>query len=187
MAPKPRKPSDPMFGITRLDYKRSRGWWVRLYEGTLCHSKLFSDRSHGGRISALIAAKAWRDKTLREIDKRGRARRKPGRVPSLEHPRNTSGVAGVQRHTKDRGTDRQCVVWTAIWFSEGRRRSKSFSVRRYGYRGAYLWAAYVRARALHQKIDLRRLVTPPPPASLRPWLDHHDCLRKRVDYSSFRD
>jgi hypothetical protein len=177
-----------MYGITRLDYKRSGGWWVRLYEGTRCHSKLFSDGNHGGLVSARIAAKAWRDKTLRAINKRGRVRGKPGRVPSLEHPRNVSGVAGVQlNNKKDRRTECQCVVWTAIWFADGRRRSKSFSVRRYGYRGAYLWAAYVRARALDQEIDLRRLVTPPPPANLRPWLEHHDCLRKRVDYSSFRD
>lgn len=187
MAPKPRSPGDPRYGITRLDYAHSRGWWVRLYEGSRCHSTLFSDGRHGGHVSALVAAKKWRDKTLRAINRRGRVRRKPGRVSSLEHPRNITGVAGVQRNVSNPGSERQCVIWTAVWFSQGKRRSKSFSVLRYGYRGAFLWAAYVRAREIGKEIDLRRLVTPPPPAHLRVWLDHHDCLRKRVNYSTFKE
>jgi len=71
--------------ITRFEYGRARGWWVRLYRGTgddrVCYSKLFSDRSYfGGKRSALQAARRWRDQQLKRLPKAkaGGPRVKPG-------------------------------------------------------------------------------------------------------------
>lgn len=45
-------------GITRIDHpaRRTYGWYVRLQVAGKSHSKLFSDKSHGGKNKALEAA-----------------------------------------------------------------------------------------------------------------------------------
>lgn len=65
--------------ITRLDYERARGWWVRIYRTedgqTRCISRGFSDGVHGGKNKALAAARKWRDAklaTVRPVIKGGR-------------------------------------------------------------------------------------------------------------------
>jgi hypothetical protein len=46
--------------ITRLDYERTRGYWVR-FEGAHRVSRLFSDGVHGGKAKALAEARRFRD------------------------------------------------------------------------------------------------------------------------------
>jgi hypothetical protein len=58
-----------MRNITRLDYDRTHGWWVRLYRTDAagdknCMSQMFSDGVHGGKRKALRRAIAWRDEML---------------------------------------------------------------------------------------------------------------------------
>ncbi len=47
--------------ITRLDYKRTHGWWVRFERGEDHIRKLFSDKTYGGKNKALSAARQFRD------------------------------------------------------------------------------------------------------------------------------
>lgn len=183
MTPIPRTPDHPDYGITRVDHRYTHGWWVRLYDGEKYHPRLFSDGRHGGRARAHREANRWRDQTLRELQAAGRLLRPGGRRASLSHPRNRTGVAGVQLEIKQKGTPQQTVVWTAIEIRAGRRRTRSFSACRYGYRGAYLWAVYTRAKMLNEEIDLRRLITPPSSPELQQWLAQHGCLRRRVRYN----
>lgn len=60
MTPIPRTPEHPDYGITRLDHRRTRGWWVRLYNGEHYHRRLFTDRRYGGRARAHREARRWR-------------------------------------------------------------------------------------------------------------------------------
>jgi len=60
-----------MHYITRMDYARNHGWWVRITavnrkpgDPRLVASKVFSDGKWGGKRKALAIAKAWRDKAL---------------------------------------------------------------------------------------------------------------------------
>ena len=55
--------------ITRLDYQKTHGWWVRIRRKSNPSSKLFSDGVYGGRDEALKAAKAWRDEKLSSAPK----------------------------------------------------------------------------------------------------------------------
>ena len=183
-----RKPGDPLFGITRIDSGGIHCWYVRLYEGQDCHSKTFSDGRYGGKRKALRAAKAWRDEVLAGIEARGVQRRQRGRAPTLFSGRSSSGVDGVKlrHHIDPRGY--RAVSWAAEWHDRPYHRvTRTFSVRKYGYRGAFLWAAYTRAKAIGEEIDLRKLITPPPPDDLRGWLDAYGLLRQRVDYRQFNE
>jgi hypothetical protein len=53
-------PKGPNRNITRLDYERTRGFWVR-FEGAHRTSRLFSDGVHGGKTKALAEARRFRD------------------------------------------------------------------------------------------------------------------------------
>ena len=53
--------------VTRMDYARNHGWWVRVYRGGRCHSKFFSDSRHGGKRRGLSAAVEYRDELLRRL------------------------------------------------------------------------------------------------------------------------
>ncbi len=52
--------------ITRMDYARTKGWWVRLYDGDETLSRMFSDSKYGSKTSALSAAIAFRDEQRRQ-------------------------------------------------------------------------------------------------------------------------
>jgi hypothetical protein len=55
--------------ITRFDYGKTHGWWVRFQRtdergAKRLTSKMFSDAVHGGKQRALRAASAWREQTF---------------------------------------------------------------------------------------------------------------------------
>jgi hypothetical protein len=58
-----------MYAITRCDYDKARGWWVRIWqgepEGKVKKQKFFGDFTYG-KAKALKLAKAFRDKHMPE-------------------------------------------------------------------------------------------------------------------------
>lgn len=77
----------PRLYITRMDYERNHGWFVRIPranrkpgEGRLAASRLFSDGVWGGKRKALVAAREWRDRMLKKYP-RGERYRHRGIVP----------------------------------------------------------------------------------------------------------
>lgn len=61
--------------ITRFEFGRSHGWWVRFQRvgpDKVAISKFFSDAVHSGRHKALAAAFTWRDEQLKKLDLRPR-------------------------------------------------------------------------------------------------------------------
>ncbi len=187
MSPIPRKPTDPDYGLTLLAY----GWWVRLCERVgeqrVVHQRSFPARDHGGMRGAKRAARTWRDQLLARLPQQAR---RNGRVPTLRPLRpSRAGLAGVQLVVKRQQgrTDPYFVAWATVVWDQNRRSTQHYNVRKYGWRGAYLWAAYYRGRAVDEPLTLdalRALRSPSAPAELRIWLETHGCFR-RVRYSDF--
>jgi hypothetical protein len=53
--------------ITRFDYAKTHGWWVRMRRGKRVVSHFFSDGVHGGKNKARGKAVKFRDETLRKL------------------------------------------------------------------------------------------------------------------------
>ena len=111
--------------ITRMDYGRTRGWWVRIYRNCdakqkNCMSQMFSDGVHGGKRRALARAMAWRDQML-----------------ELLPPKQQSGALrppGYGYVVRYQGSNR----WTAWLRTEGRGcKSTRYSIDKWGDDGAY--------------------------------------------------
>ena len=114
--------------ITRMDYGRTRAWWVRFYRGPAggqrCTSKLFSDAVHGGKRKALAQARAWRDLTAGTVPAKLRRR---GEAPGYGYVRRAELLRRVER----------CPAFVAwILLEGGRVASTNYSVTRWGELGA---------------------------------------------------
>lgn len=110
--------------ITRCDYGRTHGWWVRIYrtdgEGDKnCMSQMFSDAVHGGKRKALLKVRAWRDEMQAILPAKKEAGvRKPigyGYVKRVEIKRRVGFapvfVAWVKTATGPRSTSRSIAEW----------------------------------------------------------------------------
>lgn len=151
-----------MRAITRFDYGKTHGWWVRFQRGVGSEksvtSALFSDAKWSGKRKALDAAKKWRNRTEREVGK-----------PVLPKPEVPPGYGYVRRaDVKQRVRHTTCwVAWLRI--EDKRCQSTKFSVETHGNqearRRAEAWLEQKR-RELRKRLGhpLPRLkVTPPPP------------------------
>jgi hypothetical protein len=120
----------PLRHITRCDYLRTRGWWVRFFRtidgGRRCvASKLFSDRVWGGKRWALEQAKRWRNMTERTVPK-----------PQRRSDAKPVGHGYVRRCLlKHRSGQRHPAVVAWIKLCDGPA-STSYSVTRWGDRHA---------------------------------------------------
>lgn len=143
--------------ISRLDYARSKGWWVRIIlESKPLVAKLFSDNKFGGRTSALRAARAWRDEQL-VIFADQIALSKTGRRVRRSSSRNRTGIIGVVFELHRRKKDR-IAAWRAIWTdATGKSCFKRFSVSALGYREAYLQAVKWRAEITGLPLQVLRV------------------------------
>jgi hypothetical protein len=113
--------------ITRFDYGKTHGWWVRFQRSTPAGvkrvvSKMFSDAVHGGKGKALRAAVAWRDETAATIrPARPRTARRSGYVKRVEVARRA-------------GFSRVYLAW--IRMPNGQAASTSYSIEKWGEREA---------------------------------------------------
>lgn len=108
------------------------------------YRKVFPLAQYASEAEALAAARSWRDEqlaTLRPI--------KRVEFACQLRPNNTSGVPGVMRlwagQKKPNGKEYRYEVWVAVSpNSMGRKRSRMFSIKRYGDEGAYARAVAAR-------------------------------------------
>ena len=112
--------------------------------------RYFADTKFGGKILALREAKKFRD----ELEKKMR----PYTVSELaKNPsvRNTSGTVGVRiSERKDVRGDYEYTYyfWVAQWTDgKGRRKTRSFSIDKYGYDKAYQLAIKARKKGIKEK------------------------------------
>ena len=82
--------------------------------------------------------------------------------------RSTSGLVGVTLSIADKAGSMR-VHWSARFMEKGRQRNVSFSVRKYGYEGAFRKAVRVRCDAIG--INPPRGIKPPAPSgALKKWM-----------------
>jgi len=153
--------------ITRMDHGNTHGWWVRVYKDSKpIESRLFSDGVFGGKEKAKINAKAHRDRIVKK-HKIVPVHMRKTREHSIDS-RSTSGVVGVTLSMVDKSGSLR-VHWSARFMEKGRQRNVSFSVRKYGYEGAFRRALKARCEAIGQNIP-RGIKPPSPDAQLKKWM-----------------
>jgi hypothetical protein len=135
------------YGLCRQSNSRNPSpawhWTMRLVrQGTLVLRR-FSDGSYGGDLAALTVARAYRDAVVRLIPPFTR-RQVYRKLPVT----NRSGVIGVWRLETGRA-----AYWQAYIDIDGERRSKAFSVKRYGEQQAKELAVAQRAGYEHLQPD----------------------------------
>ncbi len=153
--------------ITRMDHGNTHGWWVRVYKDSKpVESKLFSDGVHGGKLKAKKKAQAHRDLVVKK-NKIVPVHLRKTREHSVDK-RSTSGVVGVTLSVAEKAGSLR-VHWSARFMEKGRQRNVSFSVRKYGYEGAFRNALKVRFSAIERPLP-RGLKPPAPSKTLERWM-----------------
>jgi hypothetical protein len=133
--------------ITRIDRQTSGGYLVRVMRKGKLHSEYFADQDHGGKRKALAASRKHRDSLEKKL-KGYTSKQLSKKVRS----NNTSGVPGV-RYVEE--VDRRWAsqpkygYWIAQWSPrKGVRKTKRFSVDKYGDDEAYRLAVRARKRGV---------------------------------------
>lgn len=153
--------------ITRMDHGNTHGWWVRVYKDSKpVESKLFSDGVCGSKAKAKAQAQAHRDKVVKK-NKIIPVHMRKTREHSVDS-RNTSGLVGVTLSVADKAGSLR-VHWSARFMEKGKQRNVSFSVRKYGYDGAFRKAIRVRCDAIGTNLP-RGIAPPVPDRSLKKWM-----------------
>lgn len=153
--------------ITRMDHGNTHGWWVRVYKDSKpVESKLFSDGVHGGKLKAKKKAQDHRDLVVKK-NKIVPVHLRKTREHSVDK-RSTSGVVGVTLSVAEKAGSLR-VHWSARFMEKGRQRNVSFSVRKYGYEGAFRNALKVRFAAIERPMP-RGLKPPAPSKTLERWM-----------------
>lgn len=112
--------------ITRCQYERSRGWWVRVERVGFRRARFFSDRRCGGRLAALDAAVLFRDAAEAEA---------PAKRPKPAPPHKPKGRIYLARKTYllVRGKRVFYDAWIAYYLPpNGRRSETSYSCAKWG-------------------------------------------------------
>ncbi len=153
--------------ITRMDHGNTHGWWVRVYKDSKpVESKLFSDGVHGGKLKAKKLAQDHRDLVVNK-HKIVPVHLRKTREHSVDK-RSTSGVVGVTLSVAEKAGSLR-VHWSARFMEKGRQRNVSFSVRKYGYEGAFRNALKVRFGAIESTMP-RGLKPPAPTKVVQRWM-----------------
>ena len=93
-----------------MSVRSTHGWQVRLQRRGVKRTRFFSDRIHGGKRSALLVARAFRDELIK------RMRPIPRKVQAkIKTERNTSGRVGVSRVTTAGKYGLSYEFWQATW------------------------------------------------------------------------
>ena len=103
-----------MKGISRMDYKGCRGWFVRVYRNGQTHSKMFSDGPYGGTEAAMEAAVKYKAEYEMEHPEEyvtRRFRHKPQR-------NNTTGVQGISETFHRDRNDIKLPCFSIAWNPE---------------------------------------------------------------------
>ncbi len=86
------KPKHRLKSISRIDTDDTHGWYVRVRFQGKEHRKFFSDSKYGNKLSALVAAKKYRDEIEAELGKP-----RTDRMVMTWHKANSTGFLGVRR------------------------------------------------------------------------------------------
>ena len=134
--------------IKRIDSTKTHGWQVHVRRGGVLKTKLFSDRLHGGKRKALLAAKEHRDELLEEMAKLAKPLWRIKRTP-----RTNTGELGVSltEYTNRSGKKRKVITVTAR-AELGKAVNRKFSVDKLGYDDALKKAVAWRRKVLRERL-----------------------------------
>lgn len=120
-------------------------WRVWVMFGTLdCGQIYFGDAAYGGLNSALRKALKCRDDLIREHNIP--LREYAGNGWCAKHAKNTSGEVGIALEKKP-AIDPYYVAWAVRNMVDGKQWHRSWSIKKYGYLGA--WRLATEARVKH--------------------------------------
>ena len=131
-----------MYAISRHERRPGIWYWsVMFTRQGKPHYKSFYDMRRGGSENALAAAIAWRDEQLAAI--KALTKRE---FCQIKRTSNQSGVPGVH-FIRPKNHPQGC--WAArLKLPDGRQRTKTFSVRKYGESRAFELAVEARSQLL---------------------------------------
>jgi hypothetical protein len=130
-----KKRNPAMKGISRIEAKGTKGWYVRIYKNGKTYSKLYSDNRYGGIDKALEFAQKARKIALDTL--KSLPENNVRRLVSHDK-RNKSGIIGVSRTTKLNANGETSVYYQVTWSPEkGKIKNRQWSVRKYGEEEAF--------------------------------------------------
>lgn len=130
-------------GVIRIDSDSTHGWQVRVYRHGKTYSRLFSDRSCGGKQDAFEAAVAYRAELEAEVE--ALPEPAPRRRLIRANKSNATGVLGISRTSKQDRRGIRHEVYAVSWNPQpGVARGTSFSIKRYGEDTAFRLACQLR-------------------------------------------
>jgi AP2 domain len=137
---------NPNRNITRIERLNSGGYLVRVTRRGKLYSEFFSDETYGKRGS-LLAARKHRDSLEAKVQGYS-----PKQMANKERSNNTSGVPGVRlvEETDYRwASEPTYQYWVAQWSpKKGVRKTKRFSVEKYGFEEAKRLAIKARKKGV---------------------------------------
>ncbi|MCA9033798.1 MAG: AP2 domain-containing protein [Planctomycetaceae bacterium] len=142
--------------ITRIDIETAgvgtHGYEVRVMRRGKAFHKFFNDRKFGGKRKALAAAREYRDELVARLPVQSRKA-----LAKVKSSRNTSGIVGVRLSEEvDRRGPNELVYhyWVAQWSPRpGVRRTRRFSVEKYGDEEAFRLAMKARRAGMREMED----------------------------------
>lgn len=134
--------------ISRIDRETTGGGYlVRVMRKGKRATKFFPDNEYGGKRKSLVAAKEYRDQLERTM--RGYTAKQ---LSQKQRSNNTSGIVGVRKvYETDYRWESEPTYgyWVAQWSpKKGVRRTKRFSIEKYGDEEAYRLAVQARKRGV---------------------------------------
>lgn len=156
-------------GISRIDFKRTHGWFVRVYKEKKVYNKLFSDLKCGGKEKALKKALNYRNKLRKELGlpdyevvskktrkdnfriKRNFTENKKSVIRVMRRCKRTkTGVIGIYRSVKANGYQYYVTNYCP---KPNERKRISFSIDKHGEEKAFEMAFKIRERFLKEIFD----------------------------------
>lgn len=135
-------------GISRIDQKakHNHGFFVRLQRHGKTYSAFFTDKIHGGRKRALVAAQKHYRKLLAKWGPPMQKRRRWW--AQIRRRKGSSGIVGVQKVMRRRNGEVR-KYWVATWSPKPYVvRRKAFSLWKYGSKKARQLAVRTRRAGL---------------------------------------
>lgn len=132
-----------LHNIVRYEHNYFRGWRVEIKRRGKSRRRYFRDDPD--RAASLARAIRWRDSMIDHLP--------PPRRFKTRWPKNKTGTIGVSRSVDTTRTGSRIPRYKAVWVDEqGRDRSRSFSVLKYGATRARQLAIQIRKRVLAEML-----------------------------------
>ncbi|HLF25676.1 MAG TPA: hypothetical protein VJG32_05020 [Anaerolineae bacterium] len=139
-------------GVSRMDFVRAKGWFVRVYRRRQTHAKFFSDGKYEGKAQALQEALAYRAEYERKHP--------PVHPEDYPHPpfrsrpqrNNRTGVNGVSETVHVTRTGDRLRCFSVTYTLDGERHTKRFIIDEYGSRPAALEEAKQFRKAMEREM-----------------------------------